>query len=170
MAAPAAQHDGVHIRKGALADVELVASFNQAMAKETEDLAIPHDVVTRGAKAVLEGKAAAAYYLLEVDGENGGDAADDGHKVVAQLMITFEWSDWRAADVWWVQSVYVRPEYRRRGYFRALYAHVRAEAQAAGAAGLRLYADVGNERAHRAYEGLGMRSHYKVFEDMFTSY
>ncbi|GLC46901.1 hypothetical protein PLESTF_000899700 [Pleodorina starrii] len=129
------------------------------MAKETEGIELPEETVKAGTRAVLEGRAAASYYLLEVAGD-----------VVAQLMITLEWSDWRASNVWWIQSVYVQPEHRRRGYFKALYDHVRREAQAEGAAGLRLYADVENTRAHTAYEGLGMRSHYKVYEDMFTSY
>ncbi|GFR48746.1 hypothetical protein Agub_g10704, partial [Astrephomene gubernaculifera] len=105
------------------------------------------------------GRAAACYFLLECEGE-----------VVAQLMITYEWSDWRASNIWWIQSVYVRPEHRRKGHFRALYGAVRQAAREAGAAGLRLYADVANARAHAAYEVLGMRSHYKVYEDMFTSY
>jgi GNAT superfamily N-acetyltransferase len=89
-------------------------------------------------------------------------------KVVAQLMVTLEWSDWRANWVWWIQSVYCHPAARKQGHFKRLYAHVRAEAQAQGAAGLRLYADDGNTSAHAAYSKLGMSSHYKVFEDMFT--
>ncbi|KAG2423857.1 hypothetical protein HXX76_015017 [Chlamydomonas incerta] len=130
-----------------------------AMAKETENLELPEATARAGVLGVLEGKTHAAYYLLEQSGQ-----------VVAQLMITLEWSDWRAADIWWIQSVYVRPECRRQGHFRALYAHVREECRRAGACGLRLYADAGNDRAHAAYEGLGMSSHYKVFEDMFTDY
>ncbi|KAG2441286.1 hypothetical protein HYH02_010125 [Chlamydomonas schloesseri] len=131
-----------------------------AMAKETENLELPEATARAGVLAVLDGRAShAAYFLLE-----------EREQVVAQLMITLEWSDWRAADIWWIQSVYVKPECRRRGHFRALYAHVRGECRRAGACGLRLYADNGNERAHAAYEGLGMTSHYKVFEDMFTEY
>ncbi|PNH02583.1 hypothetical protein TSOC_011429 [Tetrabaena socialis] len=143
-------------------------------AQETEGLELPRDTLTEGVRAVLEGRTAAAYYLLEVPPNTGGAEAGpqglEAREVVAQLMITFEWSDWRASNVWWIQSVYVRPDHRRRGHFRSMYAHVRAEAAAAGASGVRLYADTGNERAHAAYEGLGMKSHYKVFEDMFTSY
>jgi GNAT superfamily N-acetyltransferase len=68
-------------------------------------------------------------------------------KVIGQLWITFEWSDWRAADIWWIQGVYVHPDYRRKGLFRALYQHAKAKSQEAGACGLRLYADVGNVKA-----------------------
>ncbi|GIL78628.1 hypothetical protein Vretimale_6228 [Volvox reticuliferus] len=129
------------------------------MTQETEDINLPPETAEAGARAVLEGGVGASYYLLELGGT-----------VAAQLMITLEWSDWRASNLWWIQSVYVQPEHRRRGLFKALYNHVRREAQAAGAAGLRLYADITNERAHAAYEGLGMQSHYKVYEDMFTTY
>jgi GNAT superfamily N-acetyltransferase len=69
-------------------------------------------------------------------------------EVIAQLMITYEWSDWRSADIWWIQSVYVHPPYRRQGLFTQLYNHAKAESQKAGACGLRLYADNGNTRAH----------------------
>ena len=85
-------------------------------------------------------------------------------------MITLEWSDWRNGQCWWIQSVYVQPEHRRRGYYRALYRHVREAAQAAGACGLRLYAADSNAKAHATYESLGMSSHYRVFEAMFTAY
>ena len=71
---------------------------------------------------------------------------------------------------WWVQSVFVSPTARRQGVYKALYAHVVAEARAAGAAGVRLYADVQNTRAHDTYRALGMHSHYVVFEDMFTGF
>lgn len=73
----------------------------------------------------------------------------DQGNVIAQLMITFEWSDWRAKDIWWIQSVYVNPTYRRQGLFTALYKHAQEESRKAGACGLRLYADTGNERAHK---------------------
>ena len=90
-------------------------------------------------------------------------------RVVGQLLITYEWSDWRNRQVWWIQSVHVAREARRLGVFRALYAHVRGEAQAAGAGGLRLYVDDTNTRAQAVYTSLGMNGgHYRVFEDMFA--
>lgn len=76
-------------------------------------------------------------------------SVQDQGKVIAQLMITYEWSDWRAMDIWWIQSVYVHAEYRRQGLFTALYNHAKEECKKAGACGLRLYADMGNARAHK---------------------
>lgn len=69
--------------------------------------------------------------------------------VIAQLLITYEWSDWRAADIWWMQSVYVAAPYRRQGLFTELYKHAKAESEKAGACGLRLYADDNNTKAHK---------------------
>lgn len=72
---------------------------------------------------------------------------DDQGAVIAQLMITYEWSDWRAKDIWWIQSVYVAPPHRKQGLFRSLYQHAKAESARAGACGVRLYADNDNEKA-----------------------
>jgi ribosomal protein S18 acetylase RimI-like enzyme len=80
-------------------------------------------------------------------------------------MITYEWSDWRDGDFWWIQSVYVAPEARRRGVFRALYRHVEAKAREARACGLRLYVEGANANAQATYRGLGMSaSHYELYE------
>ena len=96
------------------------------------------------------------YSVAELDG-----------RVVGQLLITHEWSDWRNRMVWWIQSVYVVPEARRLGIFRALYAYARQEALAAGTGGLRLYVDVTNTVAQAVYRSMGMTGdHYRVF-DMF---
>jgi ribosomal protein S18 acetylase RimI-like enzyme len=95
--------------------------------------------------------------------------AERAGRPVGQLLITFEWSDWRNRMVWWIQSVYVVPDARRHGVFRALFDTARREAHAAGAGGLRLYVDVSNTRAQAVYTALGMNGdHYRVFEDMFA--
>jgi ribosomal protein S18 acetylase RimI-like enzyme len=83
-------------------------------------------------------------------------------------MITYEWSDWRNADFWWIQSVYVRPEARRQGVYAALYREIEARAQAAGACGIRLYVENDNQAAMRTYTSLGMEdAHYRVMERSF---
>ncbi|MEO1334853.1 MAG: GNAT family N-acetyltransferase, partial [Myxococcota bacterium] len=103
------------------------------------------------------GEATGHYYVGVVDG-----------RVVAQTMITFEFSDWRNADVWWIQSVYVAPDHRKKGWYRRLYEHVQTEAKAAGAAGIRLYVDNRNAAAQAVYAKLGMDGeHYTMFEAMF---
>jgi len=98
------------------------------------------------------------YLLAEAEGQ-----------VVGQLLVTTEWSDWRNAFFWWVQSVYVAPSYRRRGVYRALDSYLRAEARRRGdVCGLRLYVARTNRVAQQVYASLGMaRSHYDMFEVEF---
>lgn len=127
------------------------------MALETEDLRLDLDVLRSGVSRVLSGEVPGFYRVIEDQGE-----------VIAQIMITFEWSDWRDRQVWWIQSVYVAPHARRRGLYAALHNAVLAEARAAGAGGLRLYVDARNTSAQAVYASMGMDgAHYRVFEQMF---
>ena len=145
------------IRPATPADAAAITVANAAMALETENLQLDLGVLSAGVAALLADPSKGRYYLAE----------EEAGAVVGQLMITFEWSDWRNAQVWWVQSVYVAPAHRRRGIYSELYRHVREAARAAGACGVRLYADNGNAPAHAVYTRLGMISHYRVFEDIF---
>lgn len=143
------------IRRGTLADREIIATNNRAMAAETEGKQLDADTVLAGVTGLFTDPARGFYLVAERDG-----------RVVGQLMVTFEWSDWRNADFWWVQSVYVKPDARRRGIFSALFRHLEVEARSSrSVCGLRLYAEHGNTRAHQTYEALGMRlAHYRMFE------
>lgn len=147
----------VHVRPATTADLDFLVSGNLEMALETENLRLDPDTVRTAVRALLDGRQAGRYWVAEVDDEPAG-----------QLLVTFEWSDWRNRMIWWIQSVYTTPAARRHGVYRALYAHVRQEAQAAGACGLRLYVDTRNTRAQQVYASLGMNGdHYRVFEEMF---
>ena len=149
----------MRIRPATLADLDTIVANNLAMALETEELDLEPSVLRPGVEAALGGRVDAFYRLAQ--------EAVDG-PVIGQLMITREWSDWRNAFVWWIQSVYVPPAARGRGVYKALYEQARAEAREAGAAGLRLYVDLRNARARAVYDRLGMRGdHYQVFEAMF---
>jgi len=145
------------VRAATAADLIFIIDANRALAAETEGVQLDVDTLRAGVEALLGGQAPGRYWIAERDGRS-----------VGQLLITFEWSDWRNRMVWWIQSVYVEPSARRHGVFRALYTHARREARAAGAAGLRLYVDVTNARAQAVYEAMGMNGgHYRVFEEMF---
>jgi len=137
----------------------MIVRFNQAMALETEGKALDPDTLGRGVKRVFDEPTLGRYLVAQ---------AEDG-TVVACLMITYEWSDWRDAPVWWIQSVYVSPEHRRKGVFKRLYRSVRALGEAAGVCGYRLYVERENTRAQQTYEDLGMsRAGYLMFEAMQT--
>jgi GNAT superfamily N-acetyltransferase len=145
------------VRRAVAADAQTIVDFNARMARETESLTLDPATLSAGVQAALADPAKAIYFVAEVGGH-----------VVGQLMITHEWSDWRNGDIWWVQSVYVHPDYRRWGIFRALYAHARRQAQAVGAVGIRLYVEQDNSVAQRCYAQLGMSlAHYRVMEEMF---
>jgi GNAT superfamily N-acetyltransferase len=147
----------IRVRPAALRDLDFIVSGNQGLALETENVTLEPTTLRSGVTALLEARVPGTYWIAELD-----------DLVVGQLMITFEWSDWRNRMVWWIQSVYVSPDARKSGIFRALYIHVRDEAKAAGAGGLRLYVDTTNTRAQQVYAAMGMNGdHYRVFEDMF---
>jgi GNAT superfamily N-acetyltransferase len=142
------------IRKAVPDDAGKIISFQLAMASETEDLSLDKIIVTRGVNGVFESPGRGQYYV-----------AEDGGEVVASLLITYEWSDWRNTDVWWFQSVYVIPSYRRKGIFRLMYSFIRQEAERQKIAGLRLYVESNNEPARKTYEAMGMSSqHYTMYE------
>lgn len=145
------------LRRGGPADVAVLRDFNLAMALETEALQLDAETVGAGVEGLIQ-QPAYGFYLL----------AEEAGQVLGSLMITYEWSDWRNGPIWWIQSVYVRPEHRRRGIFQGLYQGVREEALAAGARGLRLYVERNNHAALDTYQALGMvDSHYSLLESLF---
>ncbi|HEX9459724.1 MAG TPA: GNAT family N-acetyltransferase [Thermoanaerobaculia bacterium] len=140
-------------------DVSVIVDFQMAMALETEELDLDRDVCTRGVKAVFGDPSRGRYFLAQSEGT-----------VVASLMITYEWSDWRNGNVWWIQSVYVRPSFRGQRVYAGLYEHIQRLVQADdGVRGIRLYVDRRNVSAQQVYTRLGMNGeHYQVFEWMKT--
>jgi GNAT superfamily N-acetyltransferase len=144
----------IEIREARAGDLDALVRFNLAMALETEGKRLDPAVLRAGVRAALGDPARGRYFVAEHDGV-----------VAGALLITEEWSDWRNAPFWWIQSVYVEAGHRGAGVLRALYRHVEALATAAGACGLRLYVHEDNARAQAVYARLGMaRSHYRVME------
>jgi GNAT superfamily N-acetyltransferase len=136
-------------------DIDAIVDFQSRMAYESEGLELDQQTLRKGVHAVFLDPQKGKYHL-----------AVEGERIIGSLMITTEWSDWRNQWVLWVQSVYVVPEYRRRGVFRKMYEHlmtlVRDDPEAAG---LRLYVDSKNKNAAMVYEALGMDGdHYRMFE------
>jgi GNAT superfamily N-acetyltransferase len=133
----------------------MIANFNLLLAEESEHLHLDPARVASGVATVLKDPTKGVYYIAEQNGV-----------VAGQLMITYEWSDWRNGNIWWLQSVYVKAEYRKQGVFRALFEHLREAArQQKDVCALRLYMHADNFRARRSYERLGMsKTQYEVFE------
>ena len=143
------------LRRAGPGDAAVIVEFNQRLAQESEGKALDPAVLAAGVAAGLADPHKALYFL-----------AEEGGEALGQVMLTTEWSDWRNGWIWWVQSVYVRQDARRRGVFRALYEYVHAQAKAGpGVVGLRLYVEQNNVAAQQTYQRLGMeRTGYLVLE------
>ncbi len=146
------------VLKALPSDAEHIARFQIAMARETEGMRLAPKLVAKGVRHVFDDPAT-GFYLV---------AKDAGGNAIGCLMVLKEWSDWRNAQVWWIHSLYVLPEHRRKGIYRRMYEQVEKLARAAGVRGLRLYVDKRNVAAQHVYAKLGMtREHYEMFEKMF---
>ncbi len=145
----------ITVREAVEGDIATIAAFNRAMAVETEGKELEPAVVLEGVAAIVRRRELGFYLVAEV-----------GEAITGQLMITTEWSDWRNGFFWWIQSVYVKPEFRRVGVYSKLYERVREMALAAGdVKGIRLYVAKENIPAQRVYERLGMGdSGYLMYE------
>ena len=145
----------IQVRAARASDIDTLVEFNAAMALETEAKTLDPAVLRAGVAAVLA-EPRRGFYLV----------AESAVAVAGCLMITFEWSDWRNGDWWWLQSVYIAPAFRRSGVFRALYAEVERRAGAAAdVIGVRLYVERENTRAQHTYAALGMQeAHYRMYQ------
>jgi GNAT superfamily N-acetyltransferase len=144
----------IKIREAVKSDIPVLVKFNQALAKETEDMQLNLETLALGISNALD-KDECHYYIAELNGH-----------VVGQTMITYEWSDWRNGILWWIQSVYVSPEQRGKGVFRALFNHVEQLAKKhPDVKALRLYVMQNNLSGKNTYSALGMNdSGYVVYE------
>jgi len=134
------------VRRATPADAATVIEFNRLLALESEGKTLDPAELTPGVVAGLADPNKGCYFLVE-----------DAGVPVGQMGLTYEWSDWRNGWFWWIQSVYVRAEYRRRGVFRALFEYTQDTARKdPSVAGLRLYVERENRAAQKTYYNLGM--------------
>ena len=144
------------IRRATYDDIQSLVSFNQQMAWETEQKQLAEEILSKGVSAVVDSDDKGFYLVAEAGGQ-----------VVASLMVTFEWSDWRNGFFWWIQSVYVVPGFRRQGLYQRLYTTVQELGAKAGAIGYRLYVEKENQVAQKTYQSLGMKAcDYDMYEAM----
>lgn len=143
------------IREASLGDAKTIIDFQIKMAWETEKLNLDRAVLEKGVISVFNDPHKGTYFV-----------AEDNGRVVASLLITFEWSDWRNATVWWIQSVFVIEGYRGKGVFKKMYQFISEKVKKIPSlAGLRLYVEKSNAAAQCVYEKLGMNgNHYQMYE------
>jgi GNAT superfamily N-acetyltransferase len=149
----------IKIRRATIKDAAIIAEFNARLAWETERKRLRPSTLTAGVKALLSDSSKGTYFVAQARGN-----------VVGQLLITYEWSDWRNGNFWWLQSVYVAKAFRGQGVFRGLFEHVDQRAKKEGdVCGIRLYMDKQNGRARTVYRELGLEeTNYEVFELEFA--
>ena len=143
------------ITQGKASDIDTIVRFQADMAMESEGTMLDMDRLTLGVSSAINDEQKGIYLVAR---------AND--TPIGSLMLTREWSDWNNQWYWWIQSVYVMPEYRKKGVYKAMYATLKDIAQENGVSQIRLYADKTNLSAQQVYQRLGMReSHYLMFEE-----
>jgi len=147
----------VDIRLANKKDISALVAFNQAMALETEGKQLDENKIGPGVAAVFDDESKGFYVVTE----------SDAGEIVGGLMVTYEWSDWRNAWFWWIQSVYILPEARGQKIYSRMYDFVKARAaKAGGVCGFRLYVETDNLHAQKVYDAVGMNiSHYLMYEE-----
>ncbi|NTW23164.1 MAG: GNAT family N-acetyltransferase [Lentimicrobium sp.] len=150
-------NSNIDIRLACSDEADYIANSQVSMAWETEEYKLDIDAVSQGVMAVFDDPGKGFYLIAQSGGINCGC-----------LLITPEWSDWRNSWVWWIQSVYVLPAYRKEGVFGTMYDYIRQLVlQRNDVAGIRLYVDNTNLRAREVYNRMGMNGeHYRTFEWM----
>ncbi|MEX5218242.1 MAG: GNAT family N-acetyltransferase [Nitrospira sp.] len=153
--------EDIVIREARREDADILIRFSAAMAWETEQRELDRDRLRQGTLAVFDRADRGTFYVAEHRPD---------HAVIGQCLITYEWSDWRNAQFWWIQSVYVDTQWRRRGVYRRLHDSIRKRAQTTpGVCGIRLYVEQNNTTAQDAYRRAGLRrSGYLIFEEDFV--
>ncbi|HNV24624.1 MAG TPA: N-acetyltransferase [Nitrospira sp.] len=157
--------DQLRIRQATLQDLDVLTTFSAAMALETEHRHLDLLRLRLGTQAVMERPERGQYYVADLRQDASADTV-----TIGQLLITYEWSDWRNAQFWWIQSVYVDPAWRHQGVYRAMHGAVMTLAQSrADVCGVRLYVEGDNTIAQGVYERVGLTpSSYRIFESDFV--
>ena len=146
------------ITRGETSDIDAIVRFQADMAMESEGIMLDMCRLTSGVTSAMKDESKGTYLVARANGTP-----------IGSLMLTREWSDWNNQWYWWIQSVYVMPEYRKKGVYKAMYATLKDMAQENGVSQIRLYADRTNLTAQQVYQRLGMReSHYLMFEETIS--
>jgi ribosomal protein S18 acetylase RimI-like enzyme len=143
------------IRIGKSRDIPIIADYNIAMAMETEGKTLDKEIITAGVNSIINDNSKGVYWVVEI-----------AEELVGQLMITYEWSDWRNGTMWWIQSVYVSEDFRRQGIYTSLYENlINLAKKDEDCCGIRLYVEKQNTRAIETYAKLGMHNAgYEIME------
>ncbi len=149
----------IDIRNATTADASSIVDYNNRLAEETEARSLDPELIGPGVEAIIADFSKGRYWV-----------AVAGDKIVGQIAVTYEWSDWRNGMMWWISSVYVDSDHRRRGVYSSLYRHVESQAKSdPEVIGIRLYVEKENKKAQETYKKLGMdMTKYRIMETLIT--
>lgn len=148
----------MNVRHATIEDMKTISDNNIQMAQESEGVILPNNVAQNAVKSLINDETK-GFYLV----------AEEKNQIIGQLMITYEWSDWRDSTIWWIQSVFVTPAHRKKGVFKQLYETVQTLAKENNIHLIRLYVHTENTSAIKVYEAIGMKQKsYRIFETFVT--
>ena len=135
-------------------DARTISENNIKMAKETEHVTLDSHIAYDAAVNLITDPTKGFYLVAKQYGN-----------IIGQLMITYEWSDWRNTMIWWIQSVYILKSHRKQGIYTKLYSQVRTLAKKKDISLIRLYVHNKNHLAMKTYQALGMKqTSYIMYE------
>lgn len=141
------------IKIAKLQDAYKIAQNNIMLAEESENMKIQYEKVLKGVRGIIADKKKGFYLVIEQENE-----------ILGQIMVTYEWSDWRGKNIWWLQSIYVQEKWRRKGLMGKMLEEIKKMSREYDVFAIRLYVHEGNKNAIEAYEHIGMeKSPYYIF-------
>ncbi|WP_158281525.1 YhjD/YihY/BrkB family envelope integrity protein [Sediminitomix flava] len=148
-------HDRIQVEKATADDLPSIINAQVEMALETEDLILHRPTVELGVNNLFDHPEAGYYVVARLD-----------DKVIGNLLVLKEWSDWRNGTVLWIHSLFIKNEYRHKGVFKMMYDRLKSEVKKDDKLkGIRLYVDKQNVKAQAVYEQIGMsKEHYEMYE------
>ena len=148
-------NSSMKIRPATSNDADIIADFNCQLALETENKTLDAVTVRNGVARGLAVGDEVTYFVAETD-----------NRIIGQLLLTREWSDWRDGWMYWLGSVYVHADFRGQGVFRQLVDHAKKQLKQRGdVVCLRLYVEHENQPAIETYNRLGFKdTGYRVME------
>lgn len=145
------------IRRAQRSDAKIIAENNVALALESEHTTLSFEQTLMGILSVIDDECKGFYIVAEED------------TIIGQVLVTYEWSDWKNTPMWWIQSLYIDKKWRKKGVMTALIDEVRQQAKAMYVANLKLYVHKDNISALEAYEKRGFsRTPYLIYQIKLT--
>ena len=141
-------------------DISTFISFQKIMAKETEGVNLDDSSIAGALEYLINDDSYGKAFMAKL-GPNGVS--------VGTCYINYGYDVLSNKFTIWVQSVFVHPEYRKKGIFSKIFNHLELVARQLNASRISLFVDFSNLPAQKVYEKMGMvrREHSFIERDFF---